>query len=83
MIAMTGTPLMNSPLDLYVPMKWLGYENHNFYAFKNHYCIMGGFGGYQVMGYRYLDQLKAEFEDVTLRRLKKNVLDLPEKIYTG
>ena len=81
MIAMTGTPLMNNPLDLYVPMKWLGYEKHAFYSFKQHYCIMGGYGGYQVMGYRHLDQLKEQFEDIMLRRLKKDVLDLPEKIY--
>ena len=81
MIAMTGTPLMNNPLDLYAPMKWLGYEKHAFYSFKQHYCIMGGYGGYQVMGYRHLDQLKEQFEDIMLRRLKKDVLDLPEKIY--
>ena len=73
---------MNNPLDLYVPLKWLGYEKHSFYSFKNHYCIMGGYGGYQVMGYRHLDQLKEQFEDIMLRRLKKDVLDLPEKIYT-
>ena len=81
MIAMTGTPLMNNPLDLYASMKWLGYEKHTFYSFKNHYCVMGGYGGYQVIGYRHLDQLKEQFEDIMLRRLKKDVLDLPEKIY--
>ena len=81
MIAMTGTPLMNNPLDLYVPIRWLGYEKHSFYSFKQHYCIMGGYGGYQVMGYRHLDQLKEQFDDIMLRRLKKDVLDLPEKIY--
>lgn len=81
MISMTGTPLMNNPLDLFIHLKWLGYEKHTFYSFKNHYCIMGGFGGYQVMGYRHLDQLKEQFEDIMLRRLKKDVLDLPEKIY--
>lgn len=82
MISMTGTPLMNNPLDLFIHLKWLGYEKHSFYSFKNHFCIMGGFGGYQVMGYRHLDQLKVQFEDIMLRRLKKDVLDLPEKIYT-
>ena len=82
MISMTGTPLMNNPLDLFIHLKWLGYEKHSFYSFKNHYCIMGGYGGYQVMGYRHLDQLKEQFEDIMLRRLKKDVLDLPEKIYT-
>lgn len=81
MISMTGTPLMNNPLDLFIHLKWLGYEKHTFYSFKNHYCIMGGYGGYQVMGYRHLDQLKEQFEDIMLRRLKKDVLDLPEKIY--
>ena len=82
MIAMTGTPLMNSPLDLYVPLKWLGYENHNFYQFKNHYCIMGGFGDYQVVGYKNIEQLKNQLAFCSLRRLKKDVLDLPEKIYS-
>ena len=43
MISMTGTPLMNNPLDLFIHLKWLGYEKHTFYSFKNHYCIMGGF----------------------------------------
>ena len=42
MVAMSGTPLMNNPLDLYFPMKWLGYENHSFYQFKQHYCTLGG-----------------------------------------
>ena len=82
MISMTGTPLMNNPLDLYIHLKWLRYEKHPFYSFKRHYCIFGGFGGYQVVGYRYLDQLKAQFEEIMIRRLKKDVLDLPEKIYT-
>lgn len=72
---------MNNPLDLFIHLKWLGYEKHSFYSFKNHYCIMGGYGGYQVIGYRHLDQLKEQFEDIMLRRLKKDVLDLPEKIY--
>lgn len=82
MISMTGTPLMNNPLDLYIHLKWLGYEKHNYYAFKQHYCVFGGFGGYQVVAYKNLDQLKVQFEDIMLRRLKKDVLDLPEKIYT-
>lgn len=82
MISMTGTPLMNNPLDLYIHLRWLGYEKHAYYAFKQHYCIFGGFGGYQVVGYRNLDQLKEQFEDIMLRRLKKDVLDLPDKIYT-
>lgn len=80
-IAMTGTPLMNTPLDLYIILKWLGFENHSFYAFKNHYCIMGGYGGYQIMGYQNTRELRDILNEMMLRRLKKDVLDLPEKLF--
>jgi len=81
-IAMTGTPIMNTPLDTYVPLKWLGQEKHSFYQFKNHYCVMGGYGGYEVVGYKNLGELQNRIDKIMLRRLKKDVLDLPEKIYT-
>ena len=82
MISMTGTPLMNTPLDLYIHLKWLGYEKHAFYPFKQHYCMFGGFGGYQIVGYKNLEQLREQLDEIMLRRLKKEVLDLPEKIHT-
>ena len=78
-IAMTGTPLMNTPLDLYIILKWLGYEKHPFYSFKMHYCVTGGYGGYEIIGYRNLEELQEQLNDIMLRRLKKDVLDLPEK----
>lgn len=81
MIAMTGTPLMNTPLDLFIILKWLGYEKHAFYSFKNHYCTMGGYGNYQIVGYKHLDELQARLDDIMLRRKKEEVLDLPEKVY--
>lgn len=80
-IAMTGTPLMNNPLDLYIILKWLGYEKHPFYAFKKHYCVMGGYGGYEIIGYKNLEELREQLENIMLRRLKSDVLDLPEKTY--
>lgn len=80
MVAMSGTPLMNNPLDLYFPMKWLGYENHSFYQFKQHYCTLGRWGGSQVVGYKNLEEIRAMMDNIMLRRLKSEVLDLPEKI---
>lgn len=80
MVAMSGTPLMNSPLDLYFPLKWLGYEKHSFYQFKNHYCTLGGYGGTAITGFKNLNELRELIQYVMLRRLKKDVLDLPEKI---
>ena len=72
---------MNSPMDLYVILKWLGYESHSFYSFKNHYCVMGGYGGYEIVGYKNIEQLTNQIGSIMLRRLKKDVLDLPEKTY--
>lgn len=80
-IAMTGTPLMNNPFDLYIILKWLGYEKHTFNAFKHHYATYGGYGGYEVIGYRYLDELQHKLDSIMLRRLKNDVLDLPEKTH--
>ena len=80
-VGMTGTPLMNSPLDLYVLLKWLGIESHAFYSFKNHYCVMGGYGGYEIVGYKNMEQLTEQVRDIMIRRLKADVLDLPEKMY--
>lgn len=84
-IAMTGTPLMNNPLDLYIILKWLGYENHSFYAFKNHLCEMGGYGGYEIIGYKQdaMNALQEQLDEIMLRRRKKDVLDLPDKIYVN
>ena len=80
-IALTGTPLMNSPLDLYIILRWLGFEKHAYYSFKNYYAIYGGYGGYEIVGYKHLDELEEQLQSIMLRRLKKNVLDLPEKTY--
>lgn len=80
MVAMSGTPLMNKPLDLYFPLHWLGYEQHSFYQFKQHYCTLGGWGGSEIVGYKNLEEIQALMSEVMLRRLKTEVLDLPEKI---
>ena len=80
-IAMTGTPLMNHPFDLYIILKWLGYEKHAFYAFKQHHAIYGGYGGYEVMGYKNLGELQERLNEIMLRRLKSDVFDLPDKLH--
>lgn len=79
-IAMTGTPLINNPLDLYAILKWLGYQPYEFKSFKRHFCIYNEWG--DVVGYKNIDQLKDQLSSIMLRRLKKEVLpDLPGKIY--
>jgi SNF2 family DNA or RNA helicase len=80
-IAMTGTPLMNSPLDLFAILKWLGYQPYSYWSFRDHFCYMDQWGS--VVGYKNIDQLRSQLGAIMLRRTKGEVLDLPEKIYTN
>ncbi len=80
-IGMTGTPLMNSPLDLYAILKWLGYEPYAYNQFKYHFCYTDEWG--KVVGYKNIEQLRGQLGAIMLRRTKDEVLDLPEKIYTN
>lgn len=81
-MALTGTPLMNSPIDLFNILKWLDAEHHTLSQFKNYYCEMGGFGGYEIIGYKHLPELQSNLDRVMLRRKKDEVLDLPPKVRT-
>lgn len=81
-IPMSGTFVLDNPLDLYLPLKWAGFETHSFYAYKQHYCTMGGFGGKEIVGYKNLDELRSMVSKVMLRRVKGDVLDLPPKVHT-
>lgn len=81
-IPMSGTFVLNNPLDLYLPLRWSGFETHSFYAYKQHYCKMGGFGEKEIVGYKNLDELRSMVSKVMLRRVKGDVLDLPPKVHT-
>lgn len=89
---MNGTPVGNSPLDLYAQFRFLdpdiiGVENATHmrkkYAMeltmKNHNT---GQSYPKIVGYQNLDDLERRLKPHAVRRLKKECLDLPEKIYT-
>ena len=78
MVGLTGTILMNSPLDAYVPLKWIGKERSTYTNFKFYYCNYTGQFNNILLGYRNTDLLKDMLESVSLRRTK-DLLDLPEK----
>lgn len=81
-IALSGTLIVNNPLDAFVPLKWLGKEKSSFSKFKQFYCVYGGFRNAQIIGFKNLDILKDQINDVMLRRKKEDILDLPKKTYT-
>lgn len=80
--AATGTPALKNPLDLYNMLKWIGVEKRSFWAFRNKYCEMGGFGGYQIVGWKNMNELKRTLSSAMIRRRKSEVLDLPPKLYS-
>ena len=78
MIALTGTLLLNSPLDAYVPLRWLGLENATYTNYKYYYCNYTGPFNNILEGYKNTFILKDILEKYSLRRTK-DLLDLPEK----
>lgn len=79
-LALTGTPLMNNAIDVYNILKWLEIENHTLGQFKSYHCELGGFGGYEIISYKHIDELQEKLNSVMLRRDKNKVLDLPPKV---
>jgi len=81
-VAMTGTPIWNNPADLWFPSQIVaaGALPTSFFAFQQRYCIMGGFQGKKIIGFRHLDEIRDALEPYSLRREKKDCLDLPDKI---
>lgn len=80
-IGLTGTPITNNPLDLWNILNWLGATRDNYFAFRNKYVILGGWEGKQVMGFKNLNNLNADLQQIMLRRTKNDVINLPPKIY--
>ncbi len=86
---LTGFPVTQSPLDLYsqssfLSTQLLGYTSY--YSFQNRYAQlinrkMGARSFRQVVGYQNLDELSKNVNEFSYRVLKKECLDLPDKIY--
>lgn len=77
-IGLTGTLLLNNPLDAYVPLKWIGVERCPYTNFKYYYCNFGGLFGNDILNYKNIPILKDNLAECSLRRTK-DLLDLPPK----
>lgn len=78
-VALTGTPVSNTPEDLWSIADWL-YPRYlgTFTQFQKKYCKLNEWS--RVVGYQNLDQLRERIEPIMLRRLKEDVLtDFPAK----
>lgn len=79
---LTGTPITNSPVDAYAPFTFLDPALFgSWWHFMKRYVQKGGYGGYQIIGFLNLEELREKTARVSSRVLKRDVLDLPEKTY--
>lgn len=87
---LTGSPVTKSPMDIYSQSEFLrpgllGFDSY--YAFQGRYAVvqrktMGAHAFQQIVGYKNLEDLTDKIDRFSFRVLKKDCLDLPEKIYT-
>lgn len=87
----TGTPATENPLAFFTQMRFLdpailGFDN--FYSFKAQYAVMEDGFNYRskkkystVVGYKNIDELMEKINKVSDRVLKKDCVDLPDKVY--
>lgn len=78
-LLLTGTPLLNHVNELWSlfheidPNRWPKY-----WSFVNRYCVFGGYEEKQIIGVKNEKELREILDDFMIRRLKSEVLDLPE-----
>ena len=88
---LSGFPVTQSPMDLWAQCRFmderlLGDCGKSFHQFQHRYAIMkkrsvGSHSFNMVVGYRNLDQLTQILSGFSSRVLKKDCLDLPDKVY--
>jgi SNF2 family DNA or RNA helicase len=81
---LSGTPVTQGVQDLFAQFQFLneqilGFDNY--YSFRNHFCVMGGFEQRQIVGYVNMPELIELIEPYSMRVIKKDALDLPDKVY--
>lgn len=81
-LILTGTPVTQSPLDVFTQYKFLDDRifGKNFFKFRDQYAIMGGYGGYQYLGPQNIEDLAGKAHSIAYRVTKKEALDLPEEL---
>ena len=81
-LALTGTPMPHSPLDVYAQARFLdpGIFGTSFFRFRARYAVMGGFEGRQVIGYQNEDEFTRRLAEFAFQCKAEDVLDLPETV---
>jgi SNF2 family DNA or RNA helicase len=86
---LTGSPITKSPMDLFSQCGFLdpmALGQASYFAFQNRYAVVqrktfGSRSFNDIVGYKRLDELNGILTGFSARTLKKDCLDLPDKIY--
>lgn len=81
---LSGTPVIKNPMNAFSQFGFLDEDIlgfGNFYSFRNHYAIMGGFKDKQVLAFKNLEELSESIASCSYRVLKSECLDLPPQVY--
>lgn len=82
-IGVSGTPATNGVQDYFAILNFIDQRlvGNSYRTFESRYIIKGGWGGFQVVGYRNIEELKSKIAQVSYRVRKVDCLDLPDKIH--
>lgn len=76
---LTGTPMLNQVNELWTIMHRIDPITYpQYYSWVNRFCVFGGYKDKQIVGVKNERELTERVGEVMLRRLKSEVLDLPE-----
>lgn len=80
--ALTGTPMLNQVNELWGILHMLDpVAFPRYWSFVNRYCVFGGYQDKQIVGVKNEKELTQKLKSLMIRRLKKDVLDLPDVQY--
>ncbi len=78
-LALTGTPMAHSPLDIYAQYRALDKSIYgtSYFRFKSRYAVMGGWNNQEIMGYQHQEEFQEKLYSIAYRVEAADVLDLP------
>ena len=81
-LPMSGTPINTQPTDMFLPLRLIdAHDMNSYWSWCQQYCIYGGYDNKNIIGYKNMKHLKSLMHNNMIRRLKSEVLDLPDKIF--
>jgi len=81
-LGLSGTPMPHGHTDLYAIFRFLDISifGPSFNAFKQNYCVMGGYQRKQIVAPKNMEDFNARMNRITFR-VGKDVLDLPPQTH--